>query len=360
MKTADLIQCTNDLDYCEKILLRVSRTFAINIQSLKTGPQALYQAVLCGYLFCRIIDTIEDSSALSFEEKIRLLGLWQSFFPFKGDWEKKLSDFIQGFDPSKKHTRNSDENELIQSSFRVFSVFKPLGKEVHDRVARWVNEMACGMGEYQKRGLGASSFPITLKDIKDLEQYCYYVAGTVGLMLRDLFFWFHPEISENSKTIMNENAVPFGLGLQMTNIIKDFYDDGEREWCFIPQDLLSSEGLTANDFLKPENASKAGRVLLKLVKEANGHLVKALAFSNALPGRQKHLRLFCLIPLHFAAETLESARQWACAPKPVKIKITRSQVMRTLLLTRLTYPFNFFQKGFFKYLTLRLEKNAHE
>lgn len=356
MKTADLTKCTNDLDYCETILPLVSRTFAINIGFLKTGPSALYQAVLCGYLFCRIIDTIEDSSVLSFEEKIRLLELWQSFFPFREDWEKRLSGFIQGFDPSKKHTRNSYENELIQNSFRVFAVFKILGKEVHNRVSPWVNEMAFGMGEFQKRGLTASSFPITLRDISDLERYCYYVAGTVGLMLRDLFFWFHPGIPESARAVMNENAIPFGLGLQMTNIIKDFYDDGEREWCFIPQDLLSSEGLTANDFLKPENATKAGRVLLKLVKEAKKHLEKALTFSNALPGREKHLRLFCLIPLHFAAETLESARQWACTPKPVKIKITRSQVMRTLLWTRLTYPLNFFQRGFFKYLTHKLHE----
>lgn len=360
MRTADLTKCESDLEYCETILPLVSRTFAINIAFLKSGPEALYQAVLCGYLFCRIIDTIEDSSVLSFEEKIRLLNLWQSFFPFKGDWEKNLSGFIQGFNPSKQHTCNPYENELIQNSFRVFKVFKSLGNEVHDRVGPWVNEMAYGMGEYQKRGLKASSFPITLKDIKDLEQYCYYVAGIVGYMLRDLFFWFHPSISETSKATMSENAVPFGLGLQMTNIIKDFYDDGEREWCFIPETLLSAEGLTAKDFLKPENASKAGRVLLQLVKEAKGHLEKALVFSNALPGREKHLRLFCLIPLHFAAETLESARQWACDPKPRKIKITRLQVMRTLLLTRLTYPLNFFQRGFFKYLTLKLEKNAHE
>lgn len=356
----DLTKCVKDLEYCETILPLVSRTFAINIRFLRNGPQALYQAVLCGYLFCRIIDTIEDSSVLSFEEKIRLLDLWQSFFPFKGEWEKKLSAFIEGFDPARKHTRNTYENELIQNSLRVFAVFQSLGKEVHDRVAPWVNEMALGMGEYQKRGIGTSSFPITLKDVKDLEQYCYYVAGTVGLMLRDLFFLFHPAISEASKAVMNENAVRFGLGLQMTNIIKDFYDDGEREWCFIPEELLSSEGLTANDFLKPENALKAGRVLLKLVKEAKEHLEKALVFSNALPGREKHLRLFCLIPLHFAAETLESARQWALAPKPVKIKITRSQVMRTLFLTRLTYSLNFFQRGFFKYLTLKLEKHAHE
>ena len=249
MKTADLTKCRTDLDYCEMILPLVSRTFAINIRFLKGGPDALYQAVLCGYLFCRIIDTIEDSSRLSFEEKIRLLDLWQGFFPFKGDWENSLAAFIKGFDPSQKHTRNPYENELIQNSLRVFRVFQVLGKEVHDRVSPWVNELARGMGEFQKRGLNSPSLPITLRDLKDLENYCYFVAGTVGLMLRDLFFLFHPEIPETSRAIMNENAVPFGLGLQMTNIIKDFYDDGEREWCFIPEAMLSSEGLTAGDFL---------------------------------------------------------------------------------------------------------------
>ena len=71
----------DDRDYCRKALPLVSRTFAINIEFLKMGPENLYWAVLCGYLFCRMIDTVEDSSILSFEEKVSLLEEWNTFFP---------------------------------------------------------------------------------------------------------------------------------------------------------------------------------------------------------------------------------------------------------------------------------------
>ena len=50
-----------DWEYCQKTLPKVSRTFALNI-SVLTGE--LHRSVLTAYLFCRIIDTIEDAAQL--------------------------------------------------------------------------------------------------------------------------------------------------------------------------------------------------------------------------------------------------------------------------------------------------------
>ena len=55
--------------FCVEILPRVSRTFAINIRVLSGD---LYKAVLCAYLFCRIVDTIEDKVNLSIDSRNRL------------------------------------------------------------------------------------------------------------------------------------------------------------------------------------------------------------------------------------------------------------------------------------------------
>ena len=47
--------------FCEAALTRVSRTFAVNIRVL---PADLRRAVLLAYLFCRVVDTVEDDAAL--------------------------------------------------------------------------------------------------------------------------------------------------------------------------------------------------------------------------------------------------------------------------------------------------------
>src|SRR5437879_6584962 len=47
----------DDRGFCEAMLPRVSRTFALSIQAL---PSSLRDAVTVAYLLCRIVDTIED------------------------------------------------------------------------------------------------------------------------------------------------------------------------------------------------------------------------------------------------------------------------------------------------------------
>ena len=59
----------NDWNYCQKTLPKVSRTFALNIRCLKGS---LHRGVLSAYLFCRIVDTVEDAPELDAEKKIEV------------------------------------------------------------------------------------------------------------------------------------------------------------------------------------------------------------------------------------------------------------------------------------------------
>jgi hypothetical protein len=56
----------SDLEYQERILQAVSRSFALTIPQL---PTSLSNIVTNAYLLCRIADTIEDESKLSIEQK---------------------------------------------------------------------------------------------------------------------------------------------------------------------------------------------------------------------------------------------------------------------------------------------------
>jgi len=80
-----------------------------------------------------------------------------------------------------------------------------------------------------------------LKDLCELDSYCYYVAGVVGEMLTELFCDYSQEINKNRSRLL-KLGISFGQGLQMTNILKDIWDDKKRGYCWLPQSVFNHNG----------------------------------------------------------------------------------------------------------------------
>ena len=96
--------------------------------------------------------------------------------------------------------------------------------------------MSRGMAEFQREGN-----PDGLHDLPHLDRYCYHVAGVVGEMLTELFCDYSPEINERREDLL-ALSVSFGQGLQMTNILKDVWDDRRRGACWLPRDVFLRAG----------------------------------------------------------------------------------------------------------------------
>ena len=75
-----------------------------------------------------------------------------------------------------------------------------------------------------------------------MDKYCYFVAGVVGEMLTELFCDYSQEINQHYDELMTL-AVSFGQGLQMTNILKDIWEDQSRDMCWLPRDVFEKYGL---------------------------------------------------------------------------------------------------------------------
>ena len=84
------------------------------------------------------------------------------------------------------------------------------------------------MAEFQRHATAAG-----LNDLPHLDRYCYHVAGVVGEMLTELFCDYSAKINERRNELL-PLAVSFGQGLQMTNILKDVWDDRQRGACWLP------------------------------------------------------------------------------------------------------------------------------
>ncbi|HIV74950.1 MAG TPA: squalene/phytoene synthase family protein, partial [Candidatus Pseudogracilibacillus intestinigallinarum] len=134
-------------------------------------------------------------------------------------------------------------------------------------------EMAGGMADWVEK-----DFAVKTKE--DLDDYTYYVAGLVGVMLSQIWEWY--DGTETDRDL----AIGFGRGLQAVNILRNQEEDmEERGVSFMP------EGWTRDDLFvyARENLAK-GDEYLRLIKT-------------------RTITLFCKIPLALAKRTLKAMEE---------------------------------------------------
>src|SRR6202142_1339313 len=224
----------SDEVYQDQILPHVSRPFALTIPQL---PPALSIPVTSAYLLCRIADTIEDEPALSAPETLAFLQRFSAVVGGSGDPGALARDLEHRLSDRTLPT----ERDLVSNMARVGRVTGSLGAAQHAAIQRCVELMCYGMPRFQ--------FNASLKGVprsSDLDDYCYYVAGVVGEMLTDLFCDYSPEIARR-RVALSAVASSFAQGLQMTNILKDVWEDRSRGACWLPQDVFTRHGVDLAD-----------------------------------------------------------------------------------------------------------------
>ncbi len=197
------------------MLKKTSRTFFIPISRLVPG---LKEAVASAYLCMRAIDEIEDHETLSDDMKVDLLmGVHDAFRSADViDETRKLLAPHQGLLPDV--SLRLDEWALL---------CPPTANPV---VYRYIAMMSKQMAEWVHAGW-------TIRTEADLDGYTYSVAGMVGEMLSEIWFWF-----DGTKSDMNK-AVAFGRGLQAVNILRNRDEDLERGVDFYPDGWGNKEML---------------------------------------------------------------------------------------------------------------------
>ncbi len=320
------------IQFAEFMLLKTSRTFALNIQVL---PSGLRKQVLLAYLFCRIADTLEDDATLERNRKISLLKEFATLFPPGPHWESQLATFIASL--PKEWSQSEKWDPLLVAHCRwIFPLLNQFSADVIKAISTCVREMTEGMVQFTKKQMENSAAPVLVETVEDLNRYCYYVAGTVGNMLCDLFAYHSKLISKKRALQLKQLSVSFGLGLQLTNILKDISDDRQRNISYIPLSMLREENLTERAFLEPEGHLASARIMAKLIRKTKIHLTDALEYTCLLPRMEPRLRLFCLWPLFMALETIAMlANNLDGIDGTVKMKISRAQVKKIVRQTSL-------------------------
>ncbi len=331
----------DDRAFCHAMLPKVSRTFAICIRLL---PPDLEHPVLVAYLLCRVADTIEDSTALSAGDKDRLLRAFGTSLDDDGPDDSGLREVFA--------SAATDEELLARNAEAVIREFRRFVPAQRAAIAPWVQEMAVGMAEFAgKKRDGTTSHIEALATVEELDRYCYYVAGTVGHLLTELFHLHAGTRHRARYRTLKRLATSFGLGLQLTNIVKDVADDRRRGWSFVPQELCQLAGITPDELHDGRHGTAARQVMVALIAKAKRHLLDALEYTTTLPRREYGIRLFCLTALYFAVQTLELAERDDRLLDPEhKVKISRADVLRTIAMARLVAPSNTLVRYYFRRL----------
>src|SRR5665213_3162407 len=268
----------SDQQYQRQILVHVSRTFALTIPEL---PARLRDAVTTAYLLCRIADTIEDEATLSASDKLSYLARFSTVVAGTADAEALAAELATRL--SEQTSRH--ERDLVGNMARVIRVCRGLDPRAHMAIGRCVEIMCVGMHHFQR-----SASPSGLARLQDLDSYCYPVAGVVGEMLTDLFCGYSPQINARA-TALQRLAPSFGQGLQMTNILKDLWEDRSRGACWLPQEVFARRGFDLG-LLRARDEQSFRDSLQELIGIAHGHLRHALSFTLLIPSNETGIRRF--------------------------------------------------------------------
>ncbi len=308
--------------YQERILPHVSRTFALTIPQL---PAGLRVPVTNAYLLCRIADTIEDGTTSSAAAR---LGLLQRFVAvLRGQEEAAL--LTKELLPRLSEQTLAAERDLALNMQRIVGVTARLHESQRAAIERCVQLMCDGMHQFQRtaslRGLPG---------MRELDEYCYYVAGVVGQMLTELFCGYSADINLRREGLA-ALAVSFAQGLQMTNILKDVWEDRERGACWLPQEVFGRYGVELGLVSAERQGAGFAAGMRELVGVAHAHLRNALAYTLLIPPGETGIRRFCLWAVGMAVLTLRKIQRTPGFTSGTRVKISHSAVAMTQLLSNL-------------------------
>lgn len=297
------------------LLPLVSRTFALSIQALKE-PLKLW--VAHAYLVCRLLDIFEDDPGLPLKRKREAIdGIQQALKQGCESGVPQIADDLQAPDA---------EQDLVREADDLIACLDRFPGRVRDVIVQWAVEMGEGMKQYAF----SEATTTLIRTMEDLDRYCYYVAGTVGYMLTDLFLLYGKHIKPAARAVLNQNKEAFGKALQMVNVIKDSTRDNQEKRCFVPQDLFASQHITRQEFFGGKKLGAIQGVYNTLISRAEGYLQDALKYTLALPKRCFSVRLFCIIPIVLARKTLDLIKQNVAAliQYPGRVKLDRKTVRK--------------------------------
>ncbi|KAF8655787.1 hypothetical protein HU200_060948 [Digitaria exilis] len=213
-------------DRCGEVCAEYAKTFYLGTQLMTPERR---KAVWAIYVWCRRTDELVDGPNASYITPTAL-----------DRWEKRLEDLFEGRPYDMYDAALSDTVSKFPVDIQPFK------------------DMIEGM----RLDLWKSRY----RTFDELYLYCYYVAGTVGLMTVPVM-GIAPDSKASAESVYNA-ALALGIANQLTNILRDVGEDARRGRIYLPLDELAQAGLTEDDIFRGKVTDKWRRFMKGQIQRA--------------------------------------------------------------------------------------------
>jgi phytoene synthase len=217
---------------------------------------------------------------------------WASFFLPKRnkDAATKLYSICRFFD-DLADDNSEDQTKILTGEF----------KKICDDLSHPINEFFTShnlsikiLGDLVD-GLVKDQTDVRIKNEKELIQYAYQVAGTVGLMMSPLI------MVNNNKA--NKHAIDLGIAMQLTNIARDIYEDALMNRIYLPQDWISNTDISElTDISSNKDLIQIKSAIKRLI------LLSETYYKNGFAG-MRYIPLKTRLAIFFAAKIYRAIGQ---------------------------------------------------
>lgn len=331
-----------------ELLKQTSRSFYLTLRVL---PRAIRPKISLAYLLARTTDTIADTEIVPVEQRLAAL--------------QKLRERILGqsnaplnFGELARRQGLPAERTLLEKIEESLAALRELSAPDLQLVRAVLDTITSGQELDLRRFGGWSETPgepmssevaaredarptpkiTTLQNDGELDDYTYRVAGCVGeywtKMCRTHLF---PAASLDERKFLAD-AIRFGKGLQLVNILRDLPADLRKGRCYLPQEKLLEAGLRPVDLLDPANEKKFRPLYDRYLKLAESHLAAGWDYTNTIPSGNARVRLACAWPILIGVKTIARLRAENVLDPNHRVKISRGEVKGIMIRTLICYP----------------------
>ena len=203
-------------------------------------PAGTHNDAAITYAFCRLVDDVVDEAE---NEELATEGVKQLEAELRN--QTTPTALVAGF----AEVMNRDNGTLDPAFELIKGVRSDLGEQI-------------------------------LQTPAELLTYCYRVAGTVGLRMCQV-------LNVNDRRAL-PHAVDLGIGMQLTQIARDVYEDAGRGRVYIPAQILEGVGITSKQVLDgTANREKLAEAVEWLYRLGERYYVSAEHGMRFIPWRSR-------------------------------------------------------------------------
>lgn len=208
--------------YCKGITKTHAKSFYFAVKFL---PEEKQRSVYALYALCRQVDDAVDEGGIQSEtEAIEIVNLWETEL-------NKIYSKISSSEPPPTENSNLPAKEKPQ---RIAPPSRQVLIAWQDMLAKY--KIPQNLPLELMKGVLMDTYIKRYKTFDELYIYCYRVASTVGLMSSEILGYSAPETLDYAEAL--------GIGMQLTNILRDIGEDAEIGRIYLPQEDLAKFGVT--------------------------------------------------------------------------------------------------------------------